>query len=109
MKVAVVGSRTITVDNLEDYLPEGVTEIISGGAKGVDTCAREYAEKHNIPLREYLPEYSKYGRAAPIVRNREIVDAADAVIVIWDGHSKGTEMIIDYCQKQNKSVYQYKT
>ena len=43
MKVAVIGSRNLTVSNLEKYLPAGVTEIVSGGARGVDTSAREYA------------------------------------------------------------------
>lgn len=43
MKVAVIGSRGLTVCHLEKYLPEGTTEIVSGGAKGVDTCARAYA------------------------------------------------------------------
>ena len=42
MKVAVIGSRNLTVANLEKYLPAGVTEIVSGGARGVDTSAREY-------------------------------------------------------------------
>lgn len=43
MKIAIVGSRNINVDNIEKYLPENITEIISGGAKGVDTCAKKYA------------------------------------------------------------------
>ena len=40
MKVAVVGSRSLSVTNLEKYLPEETTELISGGAAGVDTSAR---------------------------------------------------------------------
>ena len=27
MKVAVIGSRSLTIQNLEEYLPQGVTEI----------------------------------------------------------------------------------
>ena len=34
MKVAVIGSRGLLVENLGDYLPEGTTEIVSGGAAG---------------------------------------------------------------------------
>jgi len=34
MKVAVVGSRNLSIDDLGKYLPDGVTEIISGGARG---------------------------------------------------------------------------
>ena len=40
MKVAVIGSRGLEVDALEQYLPSGVSELISGGAKGFDACAR---------------------------------------------------------------------
>ena len=43
MKVAIIGSRNLKVDNLAPYLPSNTTEIVSGGARGVDHCAREYA------------------------------------------------------------------
>ena len=46
MKVAVIGSRGLNVSDLGRYLPENTTEIVSGGAKGVDTSAREYALAH---------------------------------------------------------------
>lgn len=41
MKIAVIGSRGLKVNDLGKYLPVGVTEIVSDGAKGIDTCARE--------------------------------------------------------------------
>ena len=56
MKLAIVGSRNLTVENLDAYLPEGVTEIVSGGARGVDACARMYAQAHGIPITEFLPD-----------------------------------------------------
>ena len=37
MKIAVIGSRNLTVKDLGVYLPENVTEIVSGGAKGIDS------------------------------------------------------------------------
>lgn len=40
MKVAVIGSRNLQVDHLEKYLPEDTTEIVSGGARGIDACAK---------------------------------------------------------------------
>ncbi len=105
MKVAVIGSRSIIVNDLGAYLPEGTTELVSGGARGVDTCAREYASANNIPITEFMPEYNLYGRSAPIRRNFQIIDYADVVIAFWDGKSRGTKMVIDTCQKQGKTVY----
>ena len=40
MKVAVNGSRNLTVEDLGKYLPDETTEIVSGGARGIDICAR---------------------------------------------------------------------
>ena len=85
MKIAVIGSRGLKVDNLEKYLPEETTEIVSGGAKGIDTCAREYALAKGLKLTEFLPEYAKYGRIAPLKRNLQIIDYADCVLAFWDG------------------------
>ena len=104
MKVAVIGSRSLTIPNLGDYLPQDTTEIISGGAKGVDTCAKEYAFSHDIKIREYLPEYEKYGRAAPLKRNITIIQNADLVLAFWDGKSKGTKFVIDNCKKLGVEV-----
>lgn len=98
MKVAIVGSRGLQVTYLEKYLPDGVTEIISGGAKGIDTCARKYAFSHGIKLTEFLPEYEKYGRAAPLKRNITIIRQADLVPAFWDGTSPGTKHVIQNCK-----------
>ena len=101
MKIAVIGSRSITVSDLDRYLAHG-TEIVSGGAKGVDACAASYAKEKGLRLTVFLPAYERFGRAAPIVRNREIVDYADRVIAFWDGHSKGTLSVIQYAEKVKK-------
>lgn len=102
MKLAIIGSRNIQIDDLSPYIPADCDQIISGGARGVDTCAAEYARSHNLKLTEFLPDYQKFGRAAPIVRNRSIVEAADTVIAFWDGSSRGTKSVIDFCQKTSK-------
>lgn len=101
MKVAVIGSRGLRVNDLGKYLPDEVTEIISGGARGVDTSAREYAMEHGLKLTEYLPEYNKYGRGAPLKRNITIIENADLVLAFWDGSSRGTKYVIENCKKRN--------
>ena len=102
MKIAIIGSRSILSFNIRLYIPESCTEIVSGGAKGVDSHAALFAKERGIKLTEFLPDYEKYGRAAPIVRNKEIVNYADMVIAFWDGKSKGTLSVIKYAQKTQK-------
>ena len=99
MKVAIVGSRSIQVADLGKYLPEETTEIISGGAVGVDTSARKYALAHGIPLTEFLPDYRRYGRGAPLKRNLAVIESADLVLAFWDGASHGTKFVIESCRQ----------
>lgn len=101
MRIAIVGSRNITIVDIGKYISE-CEEIVSGGAVGVDTCASEYAKKMGLRLSVFLPQYERYGRAAPIVRNKEIVDYADKVVAFWDGSSKGTLSVIKYAEKTGK-------
>ena len=101
MKIAVVGSRNVNISDISRYIPE-CEEIVSGGAIGVDFCAAEYAKENGIKLTVFLPQYERYGRAAPIVRNIEIVDYADKIITFWNGSSKGTLSVIKYAKKTGK-------
>ena len=102
MKIAIVGSRSIIAPDLSKYIPDGA-EIVSGGAKGVDTAAAEFAAKNGLKLTVFLPQYERYGRAAPILRNKEIVDYADKLLIFWDGSSKGTLSVIEYAKKTRKA------
>lgn len=104
MKVAIIGSRGVQNVDISAYIPEEVAEIISGGAKGVDSLAEEYADKNKLTKYIIRPNYKKYARAAPIVRNKAIVEVADFVLAFWDGKSKGTESVINYAKKAGKEV-----
>lgn len=103
MKVAIVGSRDIMIENIGAYVSKE-DEIVSGGAEGVDACAAAYALANRIPYTEFLPDYKRYGRAAPIVRNKEIVLYADRVVVFWNGTSRGALSVIQYAKKIGKQL-----
>ncbi len=104
MLVAIIGSRSLKMD-ISDFIPEGMTELVTGGVRGIDTCAEQYADERNIPKLIIKPEYIKYGRRAPLVRNETIVDCADTVVAVWDGNSPGTKYAIEYAQKIGKPIY----
>ena len=100
MRVAVVGSRSLMVKDVGEYLPAGTTEIISGGAKGVDASARRWAKQQGMPMMEYLPDYRRWGRGAPLRRNDEILARADYAVIFWDGISRGTAYMIRCCMEE---------
>ncbi len=104
MKIAVIGSRTLNIENIGAYIPEYCQEIVSGGAKGIDKNAEEYARRRGIKLTLFLPEYSQFGRFAPLKRNQKIAEYADELIAFWDGHSKGTLYTINAFKLLNKKV-----
>lgn len=104
MKLAIIGSRKLFNVIIDDYIPEGVTEIVSGGAAGIDTLAKDFANTKGIKLTEFLPKYNLYGKAAPIRRNEEIAKYSDEAIAFWDGKSKGTKYTIDFFNKLGKKI-----
>jgi hypothetical protein len=104
MRVIIAGSRGFTdyvlVSNIIDKTlkdnPElKITEIISGGARGIDTLAIRYAKEHNMPYKVYPAEWDAYGKSAGYRRNEVMSNNSDALIAIWDGISKGTRHMID--------------
>ena len=104
MKLAIVGSRNLDQIKIDKYIPNSITEIVSGGARGVDMVAKEFARKNGITYVEFLPKYQRYGKAAPIKRNEEIAHYADEALALWDGKSKGTAQTIHLFEKLNKKV-----
>jgi len=103
MKIAVIGTRTLSVD-ISPYIPVYCTAIVSGGAAGIDRCAARYAKDNGLELIEFLPEYELYGKLAPLQRNNRIIDCADSVIAFWDGYSRGTRYVIDRCNMLDKPL-----
>ena len=70
MILLVAGSRGIKEYDLEKYVPEDTTMIITGGADGIDTLAEQYADKKRLSKLVLRPQYSLYGRGAPLSRKR---------------------------------------
>lgn len=104
MKIAIVGSRNLIITNLNGHIPSNVSEIVSGGAKGIDSCAEDYATANGLKLTIFKPDYEKYSKAAPLRRSDLIIDYADTVIAFWDGKSKGTKYVIDRCRHIGKEI-----
>ncbi len=102
--LAVVGSRDF--DDYElmktELSKRDFDEIVSGGARGADSLARQYAEEFDIPMKEYLAEWDKFGKKAGRMRNKLVVDYAHIGIAFWDGKSPGTKHAIECFKNVNR-------
>ena len=108
MKVAVIGSRSIKNADISQYIPAETTEIITGGAVGVDRLAEREARLKGIALTVFKPDYEAHGKSAPLVRNKLIAKECDMLIAFWDGSSRGTVFTWRYAEKLGKPVKIYK-
>ena len=76
--------------------------IVSGCAEGADKLGERYAAEHNLPIERFPAEWDMYGKYAGPRRNAQMAQVADAVLVFWDGKSKGTKNMIENAKKANK-------
>lgn len=136
MRIIIAGSREITEYRLVEQAMfksnayKVVTEVVSGGARGVDTLAIEWAKKNKVPYTVKKAEWNKlnvpgaeividhndkspgpahryYNRRAGLQRNEEMGRYADALVAIWDSVSPGTKHMIDFMKSLGKKVYVY--
>lgn len=114
MKLIIAGSRTLNfgcdeiikaLSFYRIYAPH-LTEIISGGAKGIDRAGEYYAKRITLPLKMFPADWDKHGKAAGHIRNKEMADYADALLLIWDGTSSGSKNMKEQMLKLNKPIYE---
>ena len=117
--IAIVGSRdyknkseafSVLARLISGFNSNQKISFVSGGAKGADTFARDFAEEHGVEIKEILPDWDKYGKSAGFIRNKEIWENADFGLAFWDGESRGTKHSLEIAKKTHKSiiVYNYK-
>ena len=69
--------------------------------------ANKILDEHGMKVEIIQPDYGRYGKRAPLVRDEEMVDRADIVIALWDFKSHGTKYTIDYAKLSAKPVEIY--
>lgn len=109
MKVIIAGSRTITdMDAVTQAVEDSgfeITEVVSGGASGVDTLGEQWADANGVGVRRFPADWRAHGRAAGPIRNRQMAEYADALIAIWDRRSKGTMNMIAEAAAKGLEVF----
>jgi hypothetical protein len=109
MRTIIAGSRTI-----EDYFAVEkairdcgwtITEVICGCAAGVDSLGAMWALKNNIPIREYRAKWELYGKSAGYKRNVLMAENADALVLVYDGKSKGSIHMLNIARDKKLKIY----
>ena len=102
MKLAVVGSRSfndykLLSQQLHFILKHSKIEevtIVSGGARGADSLAEQYANEHNLMIKVFKPDWETYPKTGGFIRNKQIEEYSDMCIAFWNGKSNGTKHTI---------------
>ena len=127
MKVIVAGSRNIhNFDINKVILDSGfiVSEVVCGYADGIDTLGKIWAEENNIPVSLFPADWNnilvsnavvktnKYGKQynalAGFIRNEQMAEYADALIVIYYSNSRGSIDMLTRAKRHKLKIYEVK-
>lgn len=77
--------------------------VIHGCAKGADTIGGLIAQAMGIKVEEYPADWDKYGKAAGVIRNQQMLDEGNPTVVLACHedikNSKGTADMIRRAEK----------
>jgi hypothetical protein len=111
VKIIIAGSRSIRDAAViraaveDSGFLRDATEIFHGGARGVDSVAHDLFDGV-LPIRRFPAEWTKYGRAAGPIRNRQMAECADALVLVWDGRSDGSANMKAEMLRLGKPVFE---
>ena len=118
MRVIIAGSRDITVsdEDMDAHVDEWerihgtrLRSVVCGMARGVDTSGRMWAEQRGIPVWHYPADWDTHGRSAGPIRNREMAENADGLILVWDGSSRGSANMLSQARQHKLRIYEVRT
>ena len=116
MKLIIAGSRDIDLDKawnaIVNWFQDNgstipkVEEVVSGTARGVDRLGEFWANKYRLKIKQFPADWDTYGKAAGHIRNKQMADYSDALLLVWDGKSRGSANMKQNMTKLNKPVYE---
>lgn len=108
-KVIIAGSREITdIRFVEAAMVTSrfrPTLVISGTARGVDQLGEQWATQRGIAVLRMPANWAAHGKAAGPIRNSEMLEKSDCIVVVWDGKSRGSQDMITKANRSGKKVF----
>ena len=116
MRLIIAGSRTFnpSITRIDRHVRDAqlildeptITVILCGMARGVDLAGKRWAEANSIPVEEYPANWKKYGKAAGPIRNTFMASRADALLLMWDGESRGSAHMKQAAQERGLYIHE---
>lgn len=86
MKTIIAGPRDFfwygTLLRAIAEVPWTITEVIYGGANGVDSMAKRWAAENGIPFKLFAADWVKYGKAAGPIRNKVMAQNGECLLAL---------------------------
>lgn len=124
MKTIIAGSRNVRDARI---VPEAVaafglsiSEVLNGCAPGADTLGAAWAARQGLPVRDFPARWSdvkgknpkhirhnRYGAyylKAGYERNQRMADEAEALLLLWDGVSRGSADMLERAKRAGLKV-----
>lgn len=110
-KVIIAGGRDfvnwkLLLESMSSAIDDGleITEIVSGKARGADTLGERFARLVDVPIKEFPADWTKFGKRAGFIRNKQMAEYGDVLVVFWDGVSSGTSNMITQAKSLNLKI-----
>lgn len=113
IKVIIAGGRDFTDKEhmvrvlnamLDVEFADRELEIVCGMARGADMTGYQVAVDNGLQVHQFPADWNTHGKAAGVIRNKQMGDFADHLVAFWDGQSRGTKHMIDYMRRLDKPV-----
>jgi hypothetical protein len=105
LAVVVAGGRGYRITGADeawlDTLP--IREVVSGGASGADAGGESWARKRGIPIKRFLADWNTHGRAAGPIRNRQMAEYAEGVVLFPGG--RGTDSMRREAERRGLQIF----
>jgi hypothetical protein len=81
--------------------------VITGGARGADSMAHEWAVSRGIPTEVYMAEWGRLGRKAGPIRNQRMLQQGRPDLVIAFPGGRGTANMIGQANAAGLEVIKF--
>ncbi len=116
MKVIIAGGRDINLhpNEVAQIINQSgfgvdIETVVSGGAAGIDNAGEFWAQCHPeyVHVERFPAKWGEHGKAAGPIRNKQMAEYADALILIWDGKSRGSANMLKQAENAGLKIHQH--